>query len=895
MNKKIMTIMWLLFSFVLFGCDSTDTNPTDTNPTDTNNEETYQYTYDITKYNYDEFITFSFQNLETTSEEHSFKAQFNAVHEDDYLSEVNVTLQLKVISTITGNSDIRYVTKEITVDGKNNPSIDVTYSIFDILYDVTIKDISGSIKTNLSHEKDMENSELIEKQLFDTITQNIGNETDYLLNTKVKVKQGNIESISTVESKYQASPFYFAEKFNDGSGFYISEQDNSYQMYEFGTYELVPYYRLISIFDNPDVVDDIQMPIEDNDAYYYTYKDGIYYICATYQELLSSLYDDQSFIDSVKDSFIDDEVTVSIELSGQKIIEKINMETISGYIEITMTFTFGDITPYNMSFKQLMPPNNPAYITQYTDLTEKQTNQLYVDATPNYYLTELKGGIYALELEHPYEITIYDLEGNIVDLEASDNDFLNEQHDNILYIDQGTYIVEIYGNISSIQLYDFQLVDITHTYDSIIDMDHPLELSEGTVNVDIEGAYDYVLYTFNAPNGGLLTLSTTSTDDFIILAKNETSEFRNYDIRQDNGKTNIFLTPGMNEILFSSYVPTEITFDVEHHGTAITDDMSLTDQYQDDYLVTYDYYTIYLSYEMTEQGYLVLNLISDNMLAYERTNYSGQIWTQNTYGNWEATYSFSIKDLEAKVYLQPGAYKIRILGSASLKIKGYFEDVDEQVYEEITPQVINDLNVYKQYLTPDDYNHFTQFPFNQKYIAFTLTEDAFVYIDVYYYTSYILLDALENVYQPYPYYNSIIYLEAGTYYVCFDIQSFNGLFDLYLNVCIIIDPFVINDDYPFILDQYQTITEGSISINKDFSNDFDIFAYTTENQITLTVEMSANLHLVIYDITGKLKINTSAYSYTLSLEPGTYLIAIHYGSQFSVKSTYTLTLTSDIT
>jgi len=884
MLKKILSMTWLFLLFILISCDDTKDN----------DEITYQYSYELTKYNYDEYLVFSYHDLSTTYEEHSFTAKFKPINEDDYFEQVNVTLSLEIKDLLPSFNENYFITKDITVTGHNETTIDVTYSSFSTLYDVTIKDISGTIKTNVSHELDMENSKTIEQQLFNQMNQMTKNENAYKLKTRVAFESGNIKSVSNTESLYQETPFYFAEKFDEGSGFYISEEDDSYQMYEFGTYDYQPFYRLIGSYENTDDIYDIPFPIEENISYYYTYDNDTYYVTASYQELFSSVYDNQSLIDELQDNLLDDEITLSIEINDQTIIEKIYMETISGYIDITMTFTFDAITPYPMTSKQLMPPNNPAYISEFTDITEKQTNQMYVNATPNYYLTELEGGIYALDLDNSYDMTLYDLDGNVVELQETSNTYLNEEFDNIYDIDEGIYFVEIYGNISSIHFYDFQLIDLTRTYDTIIDVDNPLKLSEGQINVEIEGIYDYVLYTYNAPTGGLLTFSTSSTNHIKILARSETKTFSNYDVSQKDGITNIFLTPGMNYILLSSEVAETITFQIEHHGSSVTDDMALTAQYQDDYMVTYDYFTISLSYEMVEQGNLVLNLISDDMLSNKRTSYSAQIWALNAFDQWNLIHNFYIENLEASVYLPKGNYKMRILGKTSLKVKGYFEDVDENIYEEIFPITMDDIEAYKKNIMLDDYQSFLQYPYQEKYISFTLTENEFVYIDAPY-TPFRLLDASEHPYDLYPFGSNVIHLEAGTYYLYFAKKLSLGLSSIVLNVGIVSDPLVINDDYPSYLNQFEIIGEEPMTIKKDYFNDVDIFEYDASHDMTLTVELSAKLFTIIYDMEGNIIISSFDKIYDLNLEAGTYLIYIRYDSEFKVSTSYTLKLTSVLT
>ncbi|QWB95502.1 hypothetical protein KHQ89_05985 [Mycoplasmatota bacterium] len=881
MLKKILSIAWIFLLFILISCDDTKDN----------DEMTYQYSYELTKYNYDEYLTFSFHDLGTTSEEHSITAKFKPINEGDYFNDVDVSLLLEVRNELPSFSKNYFVTKDITLTGLNETTVDVTYSSFNTLYDVTIKDISGTIKTNVSHELNIENSEKIEQQLFDQINKVTIDRNAYKLKTRVAFKSGNIESVANSESLYQETPYYFAEKFDDGSGFYISEEDDSYQMYEFGTYDYQSFYRLIGNFENTDDIDDIPFPIEENINYYYTYENDIYYVTSSYQELFSSVYDDQSIIDEIQDNLLDDEITLSIEINDQTIIEKIYMETTTGYIDITMTFTFDDITPYSMTSKQLMPPNNPAYISEFTDITEKQTNQLYVNATPNYYLTELEGGIYALDLDSSYDMTLYDLDGNVVELQETDNTFLNEEHDNIYDIDEGIYIVIIYGDISSIHFYDFQLINLTQTYDTIIDIDNPHELNENQINVEIEGAYDYVLYAYDAPTGGLLTFSTSSTNSIEILSRSETKIFSAYDVSQKDGVTNIFLTPGMNYILLSSEVAETITFQIEHHGSSVIDGMTLTEQYQDDYMVTYDYFTIYLSYEMVEQGNLVLNLISDDMLSNNRTSYSAQIWSLNTFDQWDLINSFNIENLEASIYLLEGNYKIRILGKASLKVKGYFEDVDEKIYEEIFPITIDDIEAYKKNILLDDYQRFVQYPYQEKYISFTLTENEFIYIDSPY-NPYRLLDAFEQPYDLYPFGSNVIHLEAGTYYLYFGKKLSFGLSSIVLNVGIVSDPLVINDDYPTYLNQYEIINEEPVSIKKDYFNDIDILKYNASDDMTLTIELSAKLYTIIYDTEGNAIHSTFDKIYDVNLKAGTYLIYICYDGDLKVGTSYTLNLTS---
>ena|SRR5690554_6627856 len=165
---------------------------------------------------------------------------------------VIIEFSLKLFSNIDQSTS--YKLSETTFKKDTPLKVEVNFSMFSELEDVIITYISGNYLTNTSREKDWDKSNLIKDELYSKLSV-FDEETELTINTKINVSvDGNKESISST-LLIRESPFYFAT-ITDNAGIIITENEDYFDTYEYGRYNDIYYYRLLSSFTNLE--DDIK-------------------------------------------------------------------------------------------------------------------------------------------------------------------------------------------------------------------------------------------------------------------------------------------------------------------------------------------------------------------------------------------------------------------------------------------------------------------------------------------------------------------------------------------------------------------------------------------------------------------------------------------------------------
>jgi len=190
--------------------------------------------------------------------------------------------------------------------------VEVNFSMFSELEDVIITYISGNYLTNTSREKDWDKSNLIKDELYSKLSV-FDEETELTINTKINVSvDGNKESISST-LLIRESPFCFAT-ITDNAGIIITENEDYFDTYEYGRYNDIYYYRLLSSFTNleDDIKTDAEIfELEDN--YFYDYFDETYILTANTKTLFENIIDDKDSLDFLLSVYKDKETTLTIK------------------------------------------------------------------------------------------------------------------------------------------------------------------------------------------------------------------------------------------------------------------------------------------------------------------------------------------------------------------------------------------------------------------------------------------------------------------------------------------------------------------------------------------------------------------------------------------------------
>jgi hypothetical protein len=835
----------------------------------------YTYTYQLNMKNYEEHLSFSHNIIDTDDWETKIvEIEMKLLDEVAALDDVSITFRINFLSPITGNIVDKDVTHTFMMD---EPLVfQEEYPSLNTFSSISIINIRGDIHTQTSHEIDYEESQRIKEELEDKLSY-FNDEQELTQTMRIFVDNNGYQSLSVNTLKFRESPYYLSSV-SEGQGIIIRDTEKGYEMIEFGVVEDIPYYRLLSRFDALDDAITTEVEILNiKDSYFYSYEDGKYVISADTEILFNDLFEEE-VRDSLLEMYNDDLTHVYINIKENIITLEIKLESYSGYIEMKITYSFQSISEDDLSNSKEMPPFDPNMISYKTDVSTTQENQLFVSGHTNYYMVDLEDSLYALEIDSKYDINFYDLSFNQVNFSKSDNP-LYETYD-LYEVEAGTYIVGVSSSLNINGLYDFRLFPL-NDYETLIDFDDPEEMTSPSYLLNIEGRYDYVLSSIISEKGGLLVLSADEPIDIIIHRFNHLNDVNKILFDTDQNQLLIQLNPGENKFLFSSFHEKTIDFDVNIQGVSWQEDMTLTENYQPDYITGLPGQAPVFSFDHEEDGYAVFDMMLNDLYDFSSNGFYAQIWKENTYGTSEIYTSFNIYSDQTKVYLKAGTYDLRILPILSYKIKYSYEMPNDMSDEVVSKQVVDDFESYVYSADEDDFDTFNHYPGTDKTLIFTIEEASYVYVHTNYSPSYILEDELGNILNKYEQNDVMTYLQPGTYYIKYKDHGYLNVRRVNVKVLIIEDEKVQADD-SFIHQISQVNTNTSFEVKNDYRHDSDYYEFTITEDSTVTINVFRSLWFVIYQMDGSFIRSESGTSVDLTLEAGTYILKIGHSTLSSM-------------
>lgn len=860
--KKLIYFVVTIFILFLTGC--------------ANNSNNFKFSYELTMDNYTDFIEIStFMPASTSRDGEKFIQIILTVKDNDArLDDVEITYSLRHYSTFFDNYTTTSHTHTYTKD--SDLTIDVPISLFSDQTTVKITDIKGRILTNTSREIDLEASKKVKLELESKLTPFL-DATELSIETKIALKIGSQNINENILMNIRQSPFYLST-FSNNQGIIISEINNSYLLTEVGRFEFVNYYRHIDQFDAIDEID--SMPETDvginlSDDFIYTIENDVYTLTGDTKTILRQMITDQETINAFLNVYKENKLIVTIKVNDYSYTETVKLNFEGGSIMVSMTYDTSTFSEANLNNYVQIPPLNPDLITHSTDVSQTVKDQLFVSGTTNYYRVELTAGLYAFEIDSSFDMTFYTLDGTLVQFDKS-TDPLYEAHKNIYNIPEGTYTLAVSSRADFVKLYDFRIFPLS-SYQTTGDVHTPILLTEDTINVEIEGLYDYVIIAVDTPNGGLLTLTPNITSNLFIYRYTSEDSLDSSNLNNKEGKpVYINLVPGINKFRISSWYVETVLFEVDLHGVTWHDDMALTDNYSDDFIVNARTGANNFSFTMDEDGYFVIDILLDDMLSFPRYGYSAYISKANDLGVYQTYTSFSITETQSKIYLTKGDYALRVPTILSYKIKSS-RDVPTNLTSD-TLSLYNTNNISNTLKNRDinSYDTYNWYPQNIKKLHFSLSKAEYVYIDLYYPNELVLLDSLGNIINLYDPSALLIYLEAETYTLYFKENDKNQTIKIAVQVYIVVDSLVAGDDS--FIESPKTIDWGQdFEFTIDYLGDTDYASFILLNDSKVQVYSNKSVNITIFNEQGKLIRSYSSTSLTLDLTSGTYYFRVSYG------------------
>ena len=856
--RKFIYVSVTIFILFLTGCS--------------NDSNRYKFSYDLTMDNYTDFIEISTFTPSSNEGVKFIQIIVTIKDGDALLDDVEITYSLKHYSNFFDNNTTTTHTHTYTL----HSNLTINVPRFSDQTTVKITSIKGKILTNTSREIDYEQSEEIKLQLESMLTPFL-DATELSIETKIALTISGQTINENVFMNIRQSPFYLSS-FSNNQGIIISESNNSYILTEVGRFESLNYYRLIDQFDSIDEVDsipDTDIGVVLSDDFFYSFEDDIYTLTGDTKTILRQMITDEDTLNAFLNVYKDNKLTVTIRVNDYSYTETVNLNFEGGSIMVSMTYDTSKFSEANLNNYVQMPPLNPELITHSTDVSQTVKDQLFVSGTTNYYRVELTGGLYAFEIDSSFDMTFYTLDGTLVQFDKS-TDPLYAEHKNIYNIPEGTYILAISSRADFVKLYDFRIFPL-NSYKTIGDQLNPILLTEDTINVEIEGLYDYVILAVEAPEGGLLTLSPDKASNLFIYRYIGDDHLDSSNLNNKEGKPiYISLTPGINKFRVSSWYVETILFDIDLHGVTWHDGITLTDSYSDEFIITSRNGSNDYSFTMDNDGYFVIDILLDEMLSFPRYGYSAYISKSNDLGVYQSYTSFSITESQTKIYLTKGDYTLRVPTILSYKIKSSRDVPANLTFDTLTPYDTTNLSNTLKNRDINSYDTYNWYPQNIKKLHFSLSNAEYVYIDLYYPNELVLLDSLGNVINLYDPSSLLLYLEAETYTLYFKQNDKNQTIKIAVQVYIVDDPLVALDDS--FMDSLTTINwKEDFEFKLDYLGDSDYASFVLLNDAKVQIYSNKSVNITIFNEQGKLIRNYSSTSLTLDLTSGKYYFRVSYG------------------
>lgn len=864
--------LWLLLCLFLVGCkDKKDEKE------DTHAEATYLYDYALSINTYESLMDIKTNYLSVENNTKHFEYVFKTNETDEVFENVTVTIQIKTKITYIDIGD-QYETQEYetTFSGKNHSYI-IEYPETHLLYDYQIISITGNVKTNKVYTNIEEMAEsnktyLSLKNSIDGLNQT--GSTKMSIKQQMIISNGYQSETTLLETNIDTENFYFSSIVNGETGAVILFEDGEYNLYTYLNTEFGRYLQLEDSFQNDDQIDlsETETNFKFDPSWQYTYREGVYTIKATLEDIIKLSVSDPSLVNQLIGGYNYTIVSMKLEIKDLSMTMDISYEISSIKITLKTEYLFNSVSKINLEDVKHTASIKANLLKTKTDLSLGVTNELYIPSYKYYYLVDFKEGVYALEKDFLLNLTLYDTNYSEVILTKPESYANLDRHPNLYQIEEGTYIVEVWYYTSEIGFYDLKFNPLSETYNDLIDLNNPLVQEDAIVTVDIEGKYDMVIYEFDSIHGASLTIES---DDLISQQIDiyEYDTLRDYKIFKNTMYLyTIFLNEGKNYLVFSSEKSSSQTYRITYFAHHPKNGL-LPNEYDEDY--TYSSFQNKLTYdfEITEPSVVTFSEILHESSDPEVIFYK----LSKKIGNPYIAFTSVKAGNSQKVYLNTGIYQVTVNGDALIKLKGTIESMNAIYDYEASISSIDQLSI-STLIDKDTYPIYTQYPFGEQTITFTIDEAKDILIDSYafgYDYNYVLLDS-NGKRLNYPNQRSfaVYHLKAGTYYIKPNRIATSNMVDIQVLIAEVLDETIKADEAPFDPYMPNWINVGdSISVINNFKGDVELFQFSVTSQSYVLIE-STNAYCFVYDESGN-RI-TESYDDTYRLTTGNYIVLLQY-------------------
>ncbi len=517
-----------------------------------------------------------------------------------------------------------------------------------------------------------------------------------------------------------------------------------------------------------------------------------------------------------------------------------------------------------------MPPLIPHFIDDYTDLSQKIENQLFVSGTTNYYAVNLETSLYAVDFDSLFNWTFYNESFEEVNFPKTSHP-LYRNHYNVYDVNEGNYILGISSNADIITLYDFHIFSLSN-YESLVDLDNPIKANEGSFDLHIEGLYDFVLIDFESLEGGYLEVTYNSEKPFHFMEYEEGNfSFNPYN---SNNQSNQYLAlnKGLTKILFWANYEVITTLEFTVFGVTYEDGMELSEKYQDDFIVSKPSIHPVYNFSVPFDGNITFEMELNFMHKVPNSSITLQIRKEN---NHDIYSSVEMRDGVAIAYLKEGNYTLRIMAGYSLKIKRAVSIPDDMGMEEINLSYANSSYDLQNSNSSSYFKLFNHYPGLNKIISFSLEKEEYVY-PIVSFGEFVLKNELGERLNLYGKTSTLHKLNPGKYYLHFPENTTNMIRKIGAKVLILKDPNILNDDYS--IDNIGNIVlNEQFIVSDDYYGDDDYLKFVLTEEKEITIVSTKRLAFSIYDSNLKLISSYSDYNKKLTLNPGEYVLKISHG------------------
>lgn len=870
--------------FLLMGCKEDVTETTPTPPVETEIvEETFLYRYQLHMLTYEELIIVETIPISKLDGEQRIEFKVSLKNPLDFAEDVTFDFKVFTKGVLFPDQTYEY-TFQTTYNGRDNHIYIATYPDFRTLYDLQILKVSGYVKSHTSYDiiDPLEESTRLHKELKKDIDQAFSDNLMKLSLTQVIEMESKYSyQQSVIRTVIDLENFYFSVITDESLGTIILEKNNQFYLYQYFTYEYEPFVQLLAIFDEFSETDvETTQDFFFDEAWFYTYENGIYTIKATLGNLMRVIIDDEETVKNLVGSHENLEVVMEITVTDTNMTFNLTYKINQTTVKVRNYYRFDVANQIDISTLHHVPMNSPLFITEYTDMTTKLENQLYIQGQANYYVISLDEGLYALEDSNDLTIEFYDATLDLINLELDEHYQFQTRIKNIYHFDQGEYIVKVTYNGYRTFLYSLELVPLSKNYQTIVNIDEPITIEGDNLNIEIEGKYDYVIAEYTNNDEGLLYLGTDIPFQGNVYMIEDDGSFSKARIHTLSHGYLIHLKTGNNVILFENTTKAEsISFTIDTYGVRYESGQTLSDTFPDEFVVSRPYEDIYYQFELNTPSMVTFEAILDPIYG-DNVSRNYQIWSTTNYINQHLVLSFSMTSFK-EIYLPEGKYLIRVMNLASIKLKG--SSVPHTPITHVTADVLEleSLQAFDQ----DSFAYlqsYQQYPLSDLTFEITLTEKTHLLVAYTSTRNYTLVDQEgRSVNFSHPSGHQLYVLSSGIYYLSMPKNQNFFMSEVKIGFYRVTDDLVLEDDNLYDYQNIESLALNTVyNFEKTYRADHEYVSFTLEERTAITLSMNMQMFAVIYG--SQRNYLTATYStVSLTLDAGTYYLLLIYMSTAS--------------